>query len=183
MDEAQGKVSGEGSTFLLLLNDEPSSETNGLDGKSRLHRAWEYKGEPAQPARPVRPARPLIRLKRGHLLDSNPHMLHTSDTHVGVGAATTSRQIAWVRFLCATMAGVLEGPENALTRAQNLEPTFLRGVLASHHLSNNCCGHHMVRPPYPRRKRWLEFWRNRPCLANNRLPLPRQSLWPLCALK
>lgn len=45
MDEADGKVSGEGSIFLLLLNEESSVANSGLDGKSRLHVAWEYDGK------------------------------------------------------------------------------------------------------------------------------------------
>lgn len=46
MEDGNGsKVSGEGSLFLLLVNEVASEEHSGLDGKSRLQNAWEYEGE------------------------------------------------------------------------------------------------------------------------------------------
>lgn len=44
MVDGNGKVSGEGSLFVLLLNEEPSDDHSGLDGKARLHQAWHYQG-------------------------------------------------------------------------------------------------------------------------------------------
>lgn len=45
MVDGEGKVSGEGSLFVLLLNEEASDQHSGLDGKGRLHLAWDYDGE------------------------------------------------------------------------------------------------------------------------------------------
>lgn len=45
MAYGNGKVSGDGSVFLLLFNEEYSDDGNGLDGKARLQLAWEFKGE------------------------------------------------------------------------------------------------------------------------------------------
>lgn len=45
MDHGDMKLSGDGSIFLLLLNEEDSEETEGLNGKDRLRHAWTFEGE------------------------------------------------------------------------------------------------------------------------------------------
>lgn len=46
MDTEGGKVSGDGSIFLLLLNEgPPSPDSAALDGKGRLRYAWDYHGK------------------------------------------------------------------------------------------------------------------------------------------
>lgn len=42
MDYEGRKVSGAGSLFLLLFNEESSANNAGLSGKDRLQQAWEY---------------------------------------------------------------------------------------------------------------------------------------------
>lgn len=50
MDCMHGKVSGEGSLFLLLLNEDGSEETKRLKGKERLLEAWKFPGQIHKPA-------------------------------------------------------------------------------------------------------------------------------------
>lgn len=50
MDHDDVKLSGDGSTFLMLLHEDESAkaryeETQGLDGKDRLRHAWHFEGE------------------------------------------------------------------------------------------------------------------------------------------
>lgn len=51
MDCKNGKVSGEGSLFLLLLNEEGPEETKRLKGKERLLEAWKFRGQMPTPYR------------------------------------------------------------------------------------------------------------------------------------
>lgn len=53
MEHGGSKVSGEGSLFVLLLNEEDSEETAGVEGKDRLRHKWKYKGEPTKNLRHV----------------------------------------------------------------------------------------------------------------------------------
>lgn len=44
MDESSGKVSGDGSIFLLLLNEDSSKLSDDLDAKVHLQHIWDYEG-------------------------------------------------------------------------------------------------------------------------------------------
>lgn len=45
MDHGDMKLSGDGTVFLLLLNEDDSEETEGLNGKDRLRHALTFEGE------------------------------------------------------------------------------------------------------------------------------------------
>lgn len=45
MDHGGMKLSGDGTVFLLLLNQDDSEETEGLNGKDRLRHALKFEGE------------------------------------------------------------------------------------------------------------------------------------------
>lgn len=45
MDHGDMKLSGGGSAFFLLLNEEDSEETEGFNGKDRLRHAFKFEGD------------------------------------------------------------------------------------------------------------------------------------------
>ena len=45
MDHGDMKLSGDGSVFFLLLNEDDSEETEGINGKDRLRHALKFEGD------------------------------------------------------------------------------------------------------------------------------------------